>query len=76
MGSLEGDIKHRHRHPHRKSRLGCLQCKRRKIKCDETRPACLNCIRREVSCAYTPPTLAANDGAPEACACKCSGCRP
>ncbi|RYO89988.1 hypothetical protein DL766_005112 [Monosporascus sp. MC13-8B] len=41
----------RQRRAHRKSRLGCLQCKKRKIKCDETRPSCLNCIRREITCS-------------------------
>ena len=41
----------RHRRAHRKSRYGCLECKQRKIKCDETRPICLNCIRRDVTCS-------------------------
>lgn len=72
MESSESGTKHR-RH-HRKSRLGCHQCKRRKIKCDETRPACLNCSRREVHCSY--PLSSAANGLPGACACKCPGCRP
>lgn len=72
MSSSESSTKHRR--PHRKSRLGCHQCKRRKIKCDETRPACLNCVRREVNCSYPSP-LAGVDGPPAACTCKCSGCR-
>ncbi|KAL1963330.1 hypothetical protein VTN77DRAFT_8451 [Rasamsonia byssochlamydoides] len=33
------------RRSHRKSRTGCLQCKRRKVKCDETKPVCKNCLR-------------------------------
>ncbi|KAG4434441.1 hypothetical protein IFR05_010081 [Cadophora sp. M221] len=42
----------RERRPHRKSRLGCLACKQRKIKCDESRPICLNCVRREIDCEF------------------------
>lgn len=72
MGSSESGTPHR-RH-HKKSRLGCHQCKRRKIKCDETRPACLNCSRREVNCSYILSS-AAVDGLPGACTCKCPGCR-
>lgn len=72
MGSSESGTPHR-RH-HRKSRLGCHQCKRRKIKCDETRPACLNCLRREVNCSYSI-SPAAVSGLPGACTCKCLGCR-
>ncbi|KAK6220954.1 c6 zinc finger protein [Colletotrichum tabaci] len=38
--------------PHRKSKLGCHTCKRRKIKCDELRPACQNCVRHLVHCDF------------------------
>jgi hypothetical protein len=39
---------------HHKSRNGCLQCRRRRIKCDEGRPSCRNCIRAEAAaeCVY------------------------
>ncbi|KAK3711999.1 transcription factor [Vermiconidia calcicola] len=37
---------------HKKSRLGCITCKRRRIKCDETRPCCDRCNRRGLDCAY------------------------
>ncbi|KAF2166973.1 hypothetical protein M409DRAFT_66473 [Zasmidium cellare ATCC 36951] len=40
------------RKTHRKSRLGCLECKRRRVKCDETHPACNNCTRRSTPCNY------------------------
>ena len=30
---------------HKKSRRGCLNCKARKVKCDETRPLCNNCAK-------------------------------
>lgn len=34
------------RRRHRNSRLGCDECKRRRIKCDETLPECNNCKNR------------------------------
>lgn len=34
------------------SRNGCKECKRRKIKCDETYPACNNCSRLNKTCVY------------------------
>ncbi|KAE8395536.1 hypothetical protein BDV23DRAFT_168708 [Aspergillus alliaceus] len=41
------------RRSHTKSRTGCLQCKRRRVKCDERGPPCGNCITRELQCAYS-----------------------
>ncbi|KAF9871690.1 hypothetical protein CkaCkLH20_10888 [Colletotrichum karsti] len=44
------------RRAHKKSRNGCVECKRRHIKCDETRPTCKNCAIIERQCVYrTPP---------------------
>ncbi|KAL2784728.1 hypothetical protein BJX66DRAFT_348055 [Aspergillus keveii] len=40
------------RRAHRKSKAGCLQCKRRKVKCDEVKPVCRNCARHNVSCSF------------------------
>ncbi|KAI0382708.1 hypothetical protein F5Y04DRAFT_42180 [Hypomontagnella monticulosa] len=40
------------RRSHRKSRNGCLHCKRRKVKCDESRPTCSNCVRFAIECEY------------------------
>ncbi|KAL4745446.1 hypothetical protein BDW72DRAFT_198638 [Aspergillus terricola var. indicus] len=31
------------RRAHKKSRRGCIECKRRHVKCDESRPLCANC---------------------------------
>ncbi|KAF7617854.1 hypothetical protein F9C07_2281632 [Aspergillus flavus] len=39
------------RRSHRKSRTGCTECKRRRIKCDELYPSCLNCQRRKQRCS-------------------------
>ncbi|KAF2174918.1 hypothetical protein K469DRAFT_680710 [Zopfia rhizophila CBS 207.26] len=36
---------------HRKTRAGCNQCKRRRVKCDETKPSCANCVRNHLQCS-------------------------
>ncbi|KAH6713746.1 hypothetical protein BKA61DRAFT_689000 [Leptodontidium sp. MPI-SDFR-AT-0119] len=36
---------------HRKTRTGCTQCKRRRVKCDEAKPTCQNCHRNDLSCS-------------------------
>jgi hypothetical protein len=33
-----------------KSRNGCLTCKKKRVKCDESKPACHNCIKRGIDC--------------------------
>ncbi|XEV01131.1 hypothetical protein FSHL1_006418 [Fusarium sambucinum] len=43
------------RRTHKKSRLGCLECKRRHIKCDERQPTCGNCIVSERRCSFPSP---------------------
>lgn len=43
------------RRGHTKSRRGCFNCKRRRIKCQETRPACGHCVKTGLKCEY--PTL-------------------
>ena len=40
---------------HTKSRRGCLNCKRRRVKCPETRPQCTHCVRLGLPCEYPPP---------------------
>ncbi|KAH7111207.1 hypothetical protein EDB81DRAFT_830706 [Dactylonectria macrodidyma] len=40
------------RRTHRKSRLGCSECKKRHIKCDESRPVCLNCSKTDRECSF------------------------
>ncbi|CZR62739.1 related to C6 finger domain protein [Phialocephala subalpina] len=42
------------RKPHRKSRLGCGTCKKRRIKCDEGKPSCSNCEKHELRCDFLP----------------------
>ncbi|KAH6891069.1 hypothetical protein B0T10DRAFT_301704 [Thelonectria olida] len=53
------------RRPHRKSRNGCFNCKRRKVKCDEVKPACANCIRFGIPCDFAPQLLPSDDPAPK-----------
>ncbi|CZR62609.1 uncharacterized protein PAC_12506 [Phialocephala subalpina] len=51
---------HRPRKGHKKSRGGCFNCKKRKIKCQENQPACHNCSRKKLKCEYpAPKTLSA-----------------
>ncbi|KAL9060329.1 MAG: hypothetical protein Q9162_000733 [Coniocarpon cinnabarinum] len=42
-----------HREPKRRSRFGCRNCKKRKIKCSEARPSCENCIKSNRHCDYS-----------------------
>ena len=37
---------------HTKSRLGCRNCKLRRVKCDETKPQCNRCTSFGVACNY------------------------
>ncbi|KAJ6119600.1 hypothetical protein N7523_003880 [Penicillium sp. IBT 18751x] len=36
-------------------RTGCLTCRARKVRCDETKPSCANCDRLRLRCVYKPP---------------------
>ncbi|KAJ5835142.1 hypothetical protein N7447_001168 [Penicillium robsamsonii] len=38
-----------------RSKTGCITCRRRKKKCDETKPACQNCQKNAVVCEGYPP---------------------
>ncbi|KAH8690993.1 putative C6 finger domain protein [Phaeosphaeriaceae sp. PMI808] len=40
------------RRSHKKSRGGCLECKRRHVKCDQTRPKCRLCLMSSQDCNY------------------------
>ncbi|KAI3540418.1 hypothetical protein CSPX01_08330 [Colletotrichum filicis] len=49
------------RRSHTKSRTGCRDCKRRKVKCDEAYPSCFNCSRHGIPCSLsTSQTSPAN----------------
>ncbi|ESK88709.1 c6 transcription factor, partial [Moniliophthora roreri MCA 2997] len=37
---------------HNKTRSGCATCKKRHVKCDETKPICHNCFRRGIDCVW------------------------
>ncbi|KAK2056280.1 hypothetical protein LY76DRAFT_659948 [Colletotrichum caudatum] len=41
------------RRSHTKSRNGCRDCKRRKVKCDEAYPSCFNCTRQGIPCSLS-----------------------
>ncbi|KAF4631502.1 hypothetical protein G7Y89_g6632 [Cudoniella acicularis] len=40
------------RKPHRKSRAGCMTCKKRHVKCGEERPNCHNCLEYDLDCRF------------------------
>ncbi|CRK15715.1 hypothetical protein BN1723_010765 [Verticillium longisporum] len=54
------------RQTHSKSRRGCLNCKKRHVKCDEQGPPCANCVVRKTTCSYgqSPTASAAQLDAP------------
>ncbi|GAP88270.2 putative Zn 2Cys6 transcription factor [Rosellinia necatrix] len=47
------------RRRHKKSRLGCQECKRRHIKCDEKQPTCSHCAITHRDCHYVSSSAAA-----------------
>ncbi|KAG7114222.1 Lysine biosynthesis regulatory protein LYS14 like [Verticillium longisporum] len=40
-----------------KTRAGCVSCKQRRVKCDETQPTCLRCRRNQRACLYDKTPL-------------------
>ncbi|KAF2680915.1 hypothetical protein K458DRAFT_434162 [Lentithecium fluviatile CBS 122367] len=40
------------RRPHHKTRTGCSQCRKRRVKCDESKPSCLRCGRLRLQCSF------------------------
>ncbi|KAK3995870.1 acyl-CoA N-acyltransferase [Cladorrhinum sp. PSN332] len=65
------------RRRHKKSRKGCLECKKRHIKCDETRPRCINCATVERECQYSTATLGdVGEGSPSGSASASVGTSP
>jgi hypothetical protein len=53
------------RRHHSKSRTGCTVCKKRRIKCDETKPACRQCVDYGRQCSYSITGLQAVTGRPQ-----------
>ena len=46
----------RHKRYAPKVRTGCLTCKKRRVKCDETKPKCLKCLNSDYQCdGYVVP---------------------
>lgn len=46
------EIKPRQKRHHTKSRDGCLSCKRRRVKCNLSKPTCEQCTRNHLNCQY------------------------
>ncbi|KAF1811897.1 hypothetical protein P152DRAFT_488116 [Eremomyces bilateralis CBS 781.70] len=43
------------RRRHQKSRNGCIECRRRRVKCDEMKPSCTRCVWALDKCIYRSP---------------------
>ncbi|KAK4150667.1 hypothetical protein C8A00DRAFT_36726 [Chaetomidium leptoderma] len=52
------------RRSHKKSRAGCLECKRRHVKCDEQRPKCIICTLSGRDCGYPPQSAGPSSESP------------
>ncbi|KAL2864290.1 Zn(II)2Cys6 transcription factor [Aspergillus lucknowensis] len=52
LSASESSRLKRRKRQHTKSRGGCLRCKSRRIKCQETKPACANCMCKDLECVY------------------------
>lgn len=52
MATIINETSFRTLREHRKSRFGCLCCKKRKVKCDELQPRCSACVARKSTCKY------------------------
>ncbi|KAK3682876.1 hypothetical protein B0T22DRAFT_296010 [Podospora appendiculata] len=57
-GSGSGRRTGRPRLYHTKSKAGCIRCRERRVKCDESHPVCNNCHRHGVPCHYSRPPAA------------------
>lgn len=56
--SLSGTMvnqQHKDRAPLRRSRLGCLACRKRKKKCDSKKPKCDSCVKVGTECVFPNP---------------------
>ncbi|GKZ36216.1 hypothetical protein AbraIFM66950_007213 [Aspergillus brasiliensis] len=54
-----------YRRYHRKSRTGCVECKKRHLKCDEGLPTCKYCDNRRLECHYARRPRGTNSAIPE-----------
>ncbi|KAK9384537.1 hypothetical protein V1515DRAFT_576205 [Lipomyces mesembrius] len=52
--SPDGDKPHV---PHKRTRSGCYTCRKRRVKCDETRPVCVRCQKGDRECLFPPERL-------------------
>ncbi|KAL4980297.1 hypothetical protein BDW66DRAFT_167273 [Aspergillus desertorum] len=63
MDNEQVQLKIRSRRTHRKSRLGCGNCKKRRVKCDEKKPMCTNCVQHSIDCDFRlPATRSPSEG--------------
>ncbi|KAL1836406.1 hypothetical protein VTJ49DRAFT_5172 [Mycothermus thermophilus] len=65
----KGDQPQKKANPRKRTKTGCLTCRKRRIKCDEGKPTCSNCIKSKRECEgysrrlkFTDPLCAFNSG--------------
>jgi hypothetical protein len=52
--AILGDARHKRREIKRRSKTGCMTCRKRRIKCDESLPICKNCTKSRRNCLGYP----------------------
>ncbi|KAL4970591.1 Zn(II)2Cys6 transcription factor domain-containing protein [Aspergillus stella-maris] len=66
VGKRHGSIKRQDKDPRsqenmnrvvrmRRTEVACAECRRRKLKCEGTRPSCSRCESFHLECYYAPP---------------------
>ncbi|KAK0935591.1 hypothetical protein LTR29_012817 [Friedmanniomyces endolithicus] len=55
--SLYNETGARRRRTHQKSRKGCVNCKKKRVKCDEIRPGCGQCAEKKWPCEFQDAEL-------------------
>ncbi|KAH7020505.1 hypothetical protein EDB80DRAFT_634040 [Ilyonectria destructans] len=54
--AIVGNSGPKQRRTHKKAKTGCLDCRRRRVRCSEEKPECRACRRRGVECQYPSST--------------------
>lgn len=47
----------RHLRKRKRRTFSCLQCRRRKLKCDQVQPSCSRCKGQDIECVFENPTI-------------------
>ncbi|RDW59595.1 hypothetical protein BP6252_12682 [Coleophoma cylindrospora] len=53
--STAGPTDRPEKEPKRRTKTGCLTCRKRRVRCDEVHPVCSACVRLKLECVYPAP---------------------